>query len=221
MQQQIAKRGLWYGVGVFALIAAAAFAVLELGFSTEAAPAGASDWPALTMTYDRSGEFFVIGENPAKVTTQTLELSYTSMDAWTEIVTAAPDMATRWGTFSDVGSYQQVADGQYITYDAVTGETSTETLEEGDRRIAGSAFYPIPIAALKEHVDGSPVKVATASKVCFNGDCTTGAEGWKFTDSDGRVTVYADDARGIPLRWGDLIIKEVRVTGSRALVASE
>ena len=168
----------------------------------------------MTLIYDITRLFHVIGDKPAKTSTRTYRLTYTSRDSWIEEIIAAPDIQTRAEAFSDIGSYQKIEDGQYITYDAVTGDTTIAPLDESVSIIPRSRLYPKPIAMLKKYYDPSPEKVATTSRVCFNDDCEINAEGWRFMEGN-RESIYADDARGIPLKLGDFVIKEVLVHGAR------
>ena len=216
MKSLISSKRLLYGLGFMAPIVIAAFAIVEMGFiPLSNADSDAPTWPVLVMTYDTTGKFFVIGDNEAEEVTKTRRMEYFSDAAWTATVTAAPDMVTRYGTFSDVGSYHKIADGVHTAYDAVDGETTTTTLSDDKTMVAGSGLVPIPLAALREAVDSNPSKVATAATVCFDAVCQTNAEGWEFVEGDGITTVYADDARGIPLRVGNLTVTELRVQGAK------
>ena len=172
-------------------------------------------WPALTMTYDEHGQFALIGDNPPETMTLTYRLTYTSADTWIEEVIAAPDVVTSVGTFSDVGSYRKIEDGQYTDFDSTSGDTTTYALEEDVTRVPRGRLYPVSLTILQDRVDASPAKVPTTTRVCFDDDCESAAEGWRFVDDRGREVVYADDARGIPLKLGDFVISEVLVSGSK------
>ena len=169
----------------------------------------------MTMTYDVTGHLFSIGDQPSEETTNSYRFTFTSEDSWIEEVIAAPDVVLRVGTFSEVGSYQRLDGNQYTVYDSITGSTRTETVEEGIYMIPQSALFgPMPLSGLKEHVDSSPEKIATTTRVCFNDDCTANTEGWRFVDGELEF-IYADDARGIPLQIGSFVIKEIQVHGDK------
>ena len=212
MQQLVTKRRLLYALVPLAVIAVAAFAILELGFQTEGD--GQPDaWPSLIMTYDET-ESHIIGDNTPVATTKTYRFTFTSNDSWIEEVIAAPSVQTSAGTFSDVGSYQKVENGQHITYDATSGSTRTTALEEGTIQIPRSRLHQVSLDSLKEHVDSSPTKVATISRVCFNEDCADSAQGWRFMDGSVE-SIYADDARGMPLKLGDFVITDLQVQSAK------
>ena len=220
MKSLISSKRLLYSLGFMAVLVTAAFAIVEMGFipgpNTDSdADADAPAWPALVMTYDTTGKFFVIGDNEAELTTKTRRLEYLSVAAWTATVTAAPDMVTRYGTYSDVGSYHQIADGVHTAYDAVADETTTVTLSDDKTMVPGGSLVPLPLANLREAVDSNPTKVTTVATVCFDAVCDANAEGWAFDEGDGITAVYADDARGIPLRIGNLVVTDLRVQGAK------
>ena len=98
MHQRIRKPRLLASTLLVAVIAAVALSLVLVYVQDDSPP---SNWPALTVTYEIGGEV--------------LELDYTSKDAWTETVTEAPSITTNVGTFSNVGSYQKVQNGNYIT----------------------------------------------------------------------------------------------------------
>ena len=199
-----------------AVIVIAAFAIAEMGFiPSSSTGSDAPTWPVRVMSYDTTGKFFVIADNEAEEATKTRRLEYFSDAAWTATVTAAPDMVTRYGTFSDVGSYQRIADGVHTAYDAVTGETTTMTLSDDKTMVVTSSLVPSPLADLREAVASNPFKVTTAATVCFNAVCETAAEGWAFDVGNGVTDIYADDARGIPLLVGNLVVTELRIQGAR------
>ena len=127
MPRPVTNTRLIYGLVPIVIVASAALALLQSSDQTKVQP---TDWPAMTTTYDLHGQFFIIGDNPPATQTQTRRSTHTTKDSWIEVIIAAPDMVTRVGTFSDVGSYQKIENGQYITYDAVTGSTETETINE-------------------------------------------------------------------------------------------
>ena len=169
------------------------------------------DWPALTMTYDVTTTV-----NGVDIQ-QTRQLVYTSKDAWTETVTAAA-FATPQGTFSDVGSYQKVANGQYITYDTTTGETRTETIADGALHIPRGRLSPMPLADVERHTDKSLISTSTTTRVCFDSECQDAATGWEWQDGG---IVFADDARGIPVKIGNFAVTEVKVQGDKQVFESE
>ena len=107
---------------VLAIVAGVTAFVLLTG---DRATADLRDWPSLTMTYTVKA--------PVNDTTinQTRKLTYTSRNEWIEKVIAADDIQTIVGTVNDTGSYQKVENGSYITYDASSRHTDTETISEG------------------------------------------------------------------------------------------
>ena len=56
--------------------------------------------------------------------------------------------------------------------------------------------------------------------MCFDGNCRENAPGWVM-EVDGERVLVADDARGIPLDLGPVVITEVRVHGAKQAVVRE
>ena len=189
----------WASVGLV-LAAGVAFLLVD---SARAEPA---DWPALTMTYDVTTKV-----NGVDIQ-QTRELVYASRDSWVETVIAADSYTVPQGTFSVVGSYQKVSGGQSIYYDVTTGGTRTETIEEGSVQIPRSGLLPMPLAEIEEYTSKDLTSTTTATRVCFDDECTDSAAGWEWEEAG---LVFADDARGIPVKIGDFAVTEVRVQGGK------
>ena len=204
MHNLIKWKRLPYGVVPLTFIAAA-FLLITVQASEEK-----TDWPSLTMTYEVTNQGNL----------ETRRLTYISRDSWTEEVTAANPVETTWGTFSAIGSYQMVEHGQYITYDSVTDSTESEEVSEGVIMIPRLRLTPFPIAVIKENYDQELTKVPTTTKVCFLEECQENAQGWRLVDN-GMEYIYADDARGIPLKIGGFVVREVQVSGSREALVSE
>ena len=65
-------------------------------------------------------------------------------------------------------------------------------------------MIPAPLHGIND--SDSPIqsysRSATSARVCYNSSCTDNAQGISFT-YNGIDFVYADDARGIPLKFGD------------------
>ena len=159
--------------------------------------------PSLTMTFTMADGQSVIVGNRHVDSEQTRRLEYTSPNNWVETVLTSPDIVTQWGTFSAVGSYQRVNGNTYTEYDAADGALYTETITRGER-MPGIYMMPMPIHGIN-HDDSfieSYSRVRTSARVCFNDSCTDNAEGISFTQH-GVEHVYVDDARGIPLKFGD------------------
>ena len=214
MHRVIARPRLTYCLVAVAIIVAAASYILLV---RSRAAAGTEDWPPLTMTYELRGQFFSIGPGPAEVTMQVRRLTYSSRDSWIEEIIESEPMNTRVGGFSNTGSYQKLHNGQYITYDAVTDETTTEKVEDGVTMIPRGGLYPFPIKVIEDVYGIQLSPVATTSKVCFYDDCEENAEGMLLGDN-GKEYVYADDARGIPLRINDFVIKEVLIQDEKQVI---
>ena len=90
---------------------------------SEKTTASGYDWPPLTMTYPVK---WSSGGTPM---TDIHRLTYTLtglLDIAQEVISAEP-IETHVGTFSKVGSYRKLENGQYTTYDAVTESTEVET----------------------------------------------------------------------------------------------
>ena len=144
--------------------------------------------------------------------TRVRRLTYTSRDSWIEEVISSDPIVTHVGTFSDIGSYQKLENGQYTTYDAVTESTEVKTVEDGIVMIPRGGLHPHPIDFLEDLFDREFPAVSTTTKVCFNDVCTDNAPGWEFREEN---MLFADDARGIPVKMGDFVVTEVRVQGER------
>ena len=181
---------------------------------SEKTTASGYDWPPLTMTYPVK---WSSGGTPM---TDIYRLTYTSRDSWIEEVISAEPIETHVGTFSEVGSYRKLENGQYTTYDAVTESTEVETVEEdGTVMIPRGGLYPHPIHFLEELFDKELPAVSTNTRVCFNDVCADNAPGWEFRHGN-TLKVFADDARGIPVQMGNFVVTEVRVQGEKQPVRS-
>ena len=183
------------GVGVLVLMGGPATADME-------------DWPPLTMTYSVK-----MPVNYSSIT-QVRRPTYDSRTSWIEGVIQADDIEINVGTFNDMGSYQKLEDGQYITYDVTVGHTRTETVSAGIVMIPRSGLMPSPIDVLEDVYMKELASVSTLTKVCFDGVCKENAPGWELRDGN-RVVVFADDDMGIPVKIGNFTVTEVRVQGSR------
>ena len=190
----------WASVG---LVLAAAGVAFLLADGARAEP---MDWTALTMTYD-----VTTSVNGVDVQ-QTRELVYTSRDAWVETVISADPYTITQGVFSDLGSYQKVDGGQYIYYDATTGDTRTETIAAGSVHIPRGGLSPMPLEDIEEYTGKQLTSTTTATRVCFDDVCADSATGWEWAEGS---IVFADDARGIPVKIGDFVVTEVRVQGGK------
>ena len=206
MKHLTSNKRLLYGLVPLMVVAAAGLAFMLSAARTTATSA---DWPALTMTYNVSNDNGV----------EERRLTYTAKNQWIEEVIQAPSVVTNVGKFSPVGSYQMADGSDYTFFNAVTGLSHTQPLEEGVAHVAQARLLPMPISKLEEYV-GRLEQVTTSSKVCFGEACQENATGWKL-DDEGRISVYADDARGIPLQLGPLVIKEVRATGAKQAIVRE
>lgn len=114
---------LLFSIGAVLAIAAGATSFFLL--TDDRAVADLKDWPALTMTYT-----IEVPVNDITIS-QTRRLTYTSRHSWIEEVIEADDIETNVGTFNDVGSYQEVENGSYITYDASSGHTPPKPYLKG------------------------------------------------------------------------------------------
>ena len=195
----------WAVLAIILVVGGAAIGILAWANQARAEP---NDWPPLIMRYNV--EAAVSGRSIGEVR----QLTYNSRTSWIEEVIEADDITVRVGTFNAVGSYQKL-DGRVNTeYAAITGRTMTETVPKGVVRIPRGGMRPVPIAVLESALGKQAEKVATTTKVCFDDDCTEPASGWEL--SDGKSTlVFADDARGIPIRIGNFVVTEVLVRGAQ------
>ena len=202
-------RTIWknkYARGTLVLLALVVFisgGMMSIGGGSGSNPNWPLERPSFTMTFTKAdGQSALVGDHKV-ASQQTRRLDYTAPDRWVETVTASPDIVTSWGTFSGVGSYERVDGNTYTSYDAVDGYLITETIESG-RRIPGIYMVPMPLHGIND--SDSPIqsysRVATTARVCYNSSCTDNAEGISFT-YNGIDHVYADDARGIPLKFGN------------------
>ena len=194
-----------------------AVSTFAVAYRVGAAPPPA-EWPSLVMTYEATGAFDKIGDAEPLAGTLRFRLTHNANGDWREEIIAAPDVVTRVGTFNRQGSYQAVEGRVYTDYDSTSGETTAETLEEGENRIPRSMLYPMPLATLDEHYAGERVLTPTNVRVCFSGKCQDNAPGWLYEVGGARY-IYADDQRGIPIGLSYLNITEVSVSGNQRAVA--
>jgi hypothetical protein len=122
----------------------------------------------------------------------------------------------RQGVFSPVGSSRKLENDQYTTYDALTDSTAVEETERDPLMVPRQWLFANPIEGQEDFPGHELTPVTTGTRVCFENVCTDNAPGWEFRYKD-TVVVYADDARGIPVKVGNNFfeVTEVRVQGAR------
>ncbi len=196
---------------------AAAFGLVAVGIVTfvlrsNTTAASVTDWLPLTMIYQT--DFMVNGST----INETRRLTYNSRNSWEEKVIAADPFEVRVGVFSTVGSYRRLENDHYTTYDDPIGSTTVEEVGEGSLTIPRDGLIANPIDPLEKFLDIELTPVTTKTRVCFEVACTDDAPGWEFRYK-GELVVYADDARGIPVKVGDNFeVTELRVQGERISV---
>ena len=94
---------------------------LGAGLVTRANVDTNDDFPSFVMIYERQGPVYSVGQGAPKSTVETHRLEYSSKDRWIDTVIEDEPVVTSVGTFSRVGSYQQVENGVVTEFDAVTG----------------------------------------------------------------------------------------------------
>ena len=201
----------WAVLAIILVVGGATIGIFAWANQARAEP---NDWPPLIMKYNV--EAAVSGRSIGEVR----QLTHNSRTSWIEEVIEADDITVRVGTFNAVGSYQKLDGRVYTEYDAITGETRTETVSDDVVRIPRGGLIPIPIAVIESALGKQAEEVATTTKVCFDDDCTELASGWEISDGNSTV-VFADDARGIPIRIGNFVVTEVLVRGARQPVVRE
>ena len=179
----------------------AAFGLVAVGvvafvLRSNATAASTTDWPPLTMTYQT--DFVVNGSTY----NETRMLTYNSRNSWVEKVIAADPFEVRQGVFSTVDSYRKLENGQFTHYDAASGSRDVEEAERDSLTIPRQCLFANPIEGQEDFLGRELTPVTTRTRVCFEDVCTDNAPGWEFRYKDG-VVVYADDARGIPVKVGD------------------
>ncbi len=196
----------------------AAFGLVAVGvvafvLRSDATAANTTDWPLLTMTYQT--QHMVTGSTY----NETRRLTYNSRNSWVEKVIAADPFEVRQGVFSTVGSYRKLENGQFTHYDAASGSTDVEETERDSLTIPRAWLFANPIEGQEDFLGRELTPVTTRTMVCFEDVCTDNAPGWEFRYKD-VVVVYADDARGIPVKVVDNFfeVTEVRVQGEREVV---
>ena len=210
----IGKRLSQWAWGTLAGLGALAVGIGAFVITTNAVGAKNPDWPPLTMTYVTPAAS-PDGTSPGALT---FRLDYTDQSNWKEQIIAAPDVRVGDETFSKVGYYQQLSGDKYSIYDPITRSTRTQTVRDGVVMIPRSMLSPLPISTLEGVAQQEATKVTTATRVCFRDDCESNATGWRYEDK-GNVLVYADDARGIPIRINDLVVSQLTVQDSREAIA--
>lgn len=195
------------------IVAGALAAVWMLFLGTEA-DADTFDWSPFTMVYQVEGEFASVGNRPIQVT-EVHRLDYKSKTEWTDTTIEATPIDTRYGTFSNEGSYEKLSDGVYTSFHAIGDTTDTEKVDPDTRRLPNRFLIPYQMQALIAS-GAEPQRVATDALVCVQTDCDDHAEGLAFTFDSGVVKVFAADSEGIPLRMGDsFIVKELHITDTQ------
>ncbi len=173
-------------------------------------------WPPFTMVYETDGAVYSMGSSPSVTTREVRRPEYQSRSQWTDTVVEAPTITYPVGWSSREGVSTRVDGDSYTEYDSSGELTYAETLEENETRLAGS--LPLPFSLEESGVETEPA--VTSAKVCFNDECTENAAGLLHRMANGAEVVYVDDARGIPLRVGDvLFVKEIRIKDARQQIA--
>ena len=212
MKELMGNLNMWAVLAVIVVVGGATIGFLTWANQSRAEP---NDWPPLIMRYNVE-----VGVNDG-VINQVRQLTYIrgppGLRWWWR---PRRDITVAVGTFNDVGSYQQLEGRVYTTYDATTGETRTETVSDDEVRIPRGGLMPSPISVIESALGKQGEEVATTTKVCFDDDCTELAAGWKFSDGNSTV-VFADDARGIPVKIGDFVVTEVLVQGGQEPVVRD
>ncbi len=166
--------------------------------------AGKSSPALATMYYSQE-----IHEGHSRILSR-MRLSHNSPESWTQEVIKGRVYETRWGTFDETGSYISLEGRTFSSYDATTGDYETETVPEGTRMAPRGGLWPVQVSVFHRLFGKRPEAVTTQSRVCFRGDCTDNAPGWKY--AVGRQTfIIADDARGIPIQRNNFVIDEILV----------
>lgn len=192
-------------IGVIGIVASLFFMIRDQ------AAAENSDWPPLTMIYEVAGPTRTEGDGPPQASTEVHRLEYQSKNEWIDTVIEAQPVETRYGIFSNVGSFQRLSGGEYTSFSSITNSADTEKVKDGVTMIPRGGLAPFPIQMIEDAYDIELTRVATNSKVCFHDQCEENADGLLLADN-GRELVFVDDARGIPLKIGDyLVVKEVQI----------
>jgi hypothetical protein len=171
------------------------------------------DWPTIEFVYERDAPV------NGGVTTRRYRMTYDSLDSWTEEVIVDEPVDTQWGSFSEVGSYRRLQDGVFTDYSVITGQAYTEQMEDGTNALAMPGLRPFPIDLLEQHL-GKGEEVSTDYKVCFRSECDETATGWQYTDGDQQY-IFADDVRGIPLKFGVFEAIEVSVQDAKRPIVAD
>ena len=157
-------------------------------------------WPPITMFYEVAEEGSVTH----------YRLDYESQDNWKKTVINVTLGGA--GSSPGIGSYLQTKEGQFIKYDADSGEIShrqQSAIEYPERD-----FRPGAIIMMDGAFGPASYEPSSPAKVCFDRRCVDRAPGWGFGTPAGRF-VFADDQRGIPVVVPGLTITEVRVHGNQ------
>ncbi|MCH8108918.1 MAG: hypothetical protein IIB15_02215 [Chloroflexi bacterium] len=162
------------------------------------------DFPSFVMIYEIQGPVSSVGQGAPKSTVETHRLEYSSKDKWIDTVIEAEPVVTSVGTFSRVGSYEQVENGVVTKFDATFNDTQKHNLEDNTRRIPSQVFAPYQIQGLEAAGEDS-TQVTTASTVCVREQCAENATGLKYV-VNGKERIYAANTNGIPLKIGDRFI---------------
>ena len=180
-------------------------------------------WPPMTVIYEVDGPIYTDGAREIRPR-ETRHLEYQDRQHWrVETIASEP---FRWGsvTADRTGSWEQQDGTVYKTYDAVTGNTSTDTTQENAAVLVDGIFSEV---ALAEHqigtrTDGTPVE--TDTDICEGDDChavqggaqgTTGqtapSTGQTFTERGlGGLVVTADEL-GIPIASGTMNVLRLEI----------
>lgn len=194
-----------------AAITATAFVVISVPAEGQYSPT-IPTWPAFAMTYETNGVTYSIGSAPPVTTREVGRLDYQSATHWTDTVIEAPTVPVSVGATSRTGFSTQLRGRTYTESNADGGSIYSDTIDEDTTRTVGSMPPPFPIA---ESGINTEVTTTTA-KVCFLDECVEIAPSILYRKVSGTELVFADDARGIPLRVGEsFVVRELHIQGVR------
>ncbi len=196
------KTQLLVGLAVGLVAVLAAYSIPAISNASPQTVPLENDWPPLTMIYDVGTS----DESGAFKWSETRRLEYRSRVSWTDTLLSTEDIETAYGTFSEVGSFQEFENGVITTYNAVTDHTSEEKVETGTMHVPSFDLMAVPLEDRVGAGEATASLTREQALVAFcdsTSRCRDQVTSVKLVGTDGIEMTLLDDPRGIPLSVGN------------------
>lgn len=208
MRLTTARKPFLLLVGIAALAALAV--VLWQTTRSEAQENQIHVMPRMALTYETNGPAIGVGDRDVGGFREIRRLDYTSRTNWTDTVIESPTVDLgRYGTASNVGSYESVNGKAAVSYDAMTDSLDEYTRDSSAFSVPNVAFVyaAIPPDTLDAAGSGYTKSVVASNvSVCKDGSCqeNVSAVRYRKPNTSFDLVMYKTDQWFIPLKNGTL-----------------